>query len=175
MIVPDSIVCKPECELKWNKQTLTLDDVACSTGQVLSAGQIVMFMAQNLMQKISKLNGRYNKCVYWPQELDILLMATMSHRYVLQLSRHAEYKANQLGINPGVYKALLCGDIVEVEVCNGVIHKIIVRLLNKFNSKEHICGAIAFQADDVAFVKTLWLNNVDDMHSTIHVENYVCG
>ena len=70
---------------------------------------------------------------------------------------------------------MLHGRIVEVEIEDGRVNRIITRLNNRYNSKEDLCAAILLGKDRTARVKTIWVNRIDDTHKTIRIENYERG
>lgn len=115
-------------------------------------------------------NGTYNKAVYWNSEIENLVNTKLSNRYTLTCGYHARQRINENGLPQGVYKASLYGDVVECEFVDGCVHKVITRLPHK-NKPYDICFAVMFN-DDVAFVKTVWLNSSTDNHDTIRKENY---
>ena len=122
--------------------------------------------------KMSKL---YNIGVYYPHDVEIMVENAMRKRYEVVVTRHAEYKIAKLRLPNNCYKAMLYGRIVEVEIEDGRVNKIITRLNNRYNSKEDLCAAILLEEDGIAKVKTIWINRIDDSHKTIRMENYERG
>ena len=122
--------------------------------------------------KMSKL---YNIGVYYPHDVEVMVENAMRKRYEIIATRHAEYKIAKLRLPNNCYKAMLHGRIVEVEIEDGRVNKIITRLKNRYNSKEDLCAAILLGKDRTARVKTIWINRIDDSHKTIRMENYERG
>lgn len=122
------------------------------------------------------MNGLYNKGVYFPKELEQSIIKLLACPYVVHLTAHGEEKIEKLHLPKGCYKAMLNGEVVEAEVENNNVTKIITRIQNRYNPKQDICGAIVFGKNwrgcNVATVKTIWTNAHDDDHKTIKVENY---
>lgn len=124
------------------------------------------------------VNGVYNKAVYWPKELDNLVKAKMGRHYPVFPTRHYESKCCELHLPLGIYKVMLHGEIIEAEIYNGAVRKIVTRLNNRGRPCEDICAAIAFgwhstYNREYASVKTVWINRVNDNHATINFENYI--
>ena len=117
----------------------------------------------------------YNIGVYYPRDVEIMVENAMRRRYEVIATHHAEYKIAKLGLPSNCYKAMLHGRIVEVEIEDGRVNKIITRLKNRYNSKEDLCAAILLGEDGIARVKTIWINRIDDSHKTIRMENYERG
>lgn len=117
----------------------------------------------------------YNVGVYYPHDVEVMVENAMEKRYEIIATRHAEYKIAKLRLPDNCYKAMLYGRIVEVEIEDGRVNKIITRLKNRYNSKEDLCAAILLGEDGVAKVKTIWINQIDDSHKTIRIENYERG
>ena len=117
----------------------------------------------------------YNIGVYYPHDVEVMVENAMKKRYEVIVTRHAEDKIAKLGLPNNCYKAMLYGRIVEVEIEDGRVSKIITRLKNRYNSKEDLCAAILLEKDGIARVKTIWINRIDDSHKTIRMENYERG
>lgn len=117
----------------------------------------------------------YNIGVYCPHDIEIMVENVMKKRYEIVATRHAEHKIAKLRLPDNCYKAMLYGRIVEVEIEDGRVNKIITRLKNRYNSKEDLCAAILLEEDGIAKVKTIWINRLDDSHKTIRMENYERG
>lgn len=117
----------------------------------------------------------YNIGVYYPHDVEVMVENAMRKRYEIIATRHAKYKIAKLRLPNNCYKATLYGRIVEVEIEDGRVNKIITRLKNRYNSKEDLCAAILLGEDGIAKVKTIWINQIDDSHKTIRMENYERG
>ena len=61
---------------------------------------------------------------------------------------------------------MIHGEIIEAEVRNGSVVKIVTRLPNRRDMTEDICAAILLHSEDFYDAK-------DDNHSTIDVSNYI--
>lgn len=117
----------------------------------------------------------YNIGVYYPHDVEVMVENAMRKRYEIIATHHAEYKIAKLRLPDNCYKAMLYGRIVEVEIEDGRVNKIITRLKNRYNSKEDLCAAILLEENGIAKVKTIWINRIDDSHKTIRMENYERG
>lgn len=117
----------------------------------------------------------YNIGVYYPHDVEVMVENAMRKRYKIIATHHAEYKIAKLRLPDNCYKTMLHGRIVEVEIKDGRVNKIITRLKNRYNSKEDLCAAILLEEDGIAKVKTIWTNRIDDSHKTIRMENYERG
>lgn len=121
-------------------------------------------------------DGLYSRQIYFPNAVEYLVAKTLRQKYKVYPTEHYFTKAKKLNINPNTYKALLYGDIIEAEISNSEVTKIIVRLPNRYDTSTDICGALAFnknENDVFVSVKTVWLNNRFDNHNTIRTEKYV--
>ena len=122
-------------------------------------------------------DGIYNKAVFWPIELQKAINQTMRKRYKIVPTFHAKQKIVKLDLPQTSYKIALCGEIVEVEIENDNVKKIITRIKrksNKGNYNQDVCSAVVFDCENFeARVKTMWLNATDDAHKTLHIENYI--
>lgn len=117
----------------------------------------------------------YNIGVYYPHDVEVMVKKAMRKRYEIIATHHAEYKIAKLRLPDNCYKAMLYGRIVEVEIEDGKVYKIITRLRNRYDSKVDLCAAILLEEDGIAKVKTIWINRIDDSHKTIRMENYERG
>ena len=121
-------------------------------------------------------DGLYNRAIYWPISLELELEEAMSKRYQIEATTHFYERCEQWGLPRGCYKALLYGEIIEAEVVQGQIVKIITRLPNRKVENEDICAAVMLEHSeyfDVARVKTVWANMSYDNHNTIDKSKYV--
>lgn len=119
-------------------------------------------------------NGVYNKGVYFPFELVQQVDNIVSTQFKILPTYHYAKKAAQLNLPYNCYKAMLYGEIVEVEYNNGV-KKIVTRLPHRYDENLDICAAIMLNgAEAEAVVKTVWVNNHNDNHATINKSNYIC-
>lgn len=119
------------------------------------------------------LNGTFNKNVFWCDEIEYAVQYALSKKYVVRPTRHYFNRVSELRLPRNCYKAMLHGEVIEAEFDFGSVTKVVVRLQNnKFPDKD-TCAAIILNADGTAVVRTVWVNNHNDEHSTIHKENYV--
>lgn len=115
----------------------------------------------------------YNKEVYWTEELDNKIKKLLSKKYSVLPSHHYGFKTTELGVSFNSYKACLYGDIVEAEVLYDNVVKIIFRLRDRFNINRDLCFAVSFNImDEVATVRTVWVNMVTDKHYTLDKTKY---
>ena len=70
---------------------------------------------------------------------------------------------------------MMYGEVIEAEIKNNSVVKIVARLPNRYNMIEDICAAILLHDESFydAKVKTVWTNCAEDNHSTINVSNYI--
>ncbi len=122
---------------------------------------------------LRSLNGVFNKNVFWCDEVEYAVQYTLNKKYTIYPTRHYFKRISELHLPHNCYKAMLCGKVIEAKFELGSVIKIVTRLQNhKFPDKD-ICAAISLNADGTAVVRTVWVNNHNDEHSTIHKENYV--
>lgn len=117
-------------------------------------------------------DGVYNKAVYWPMNLEMALEEKMATRYEINYTKHYFERCEQWDIPWSCHKAALYGEIIEAEIQDGIIVKIVTRLPNKKRADEDICFAIVLDGNE-ARVKTVWCNMSYDNHGTINRSNYV--
>lgn len=120
-------------------------------------------------------DGVYNKAVFWPDKLVEMINKQMVHRYKVSATKHYFDKCRILHLSKNCYKAMMYGEIIEAEVRNGSVVKIVTRLPNRMYMTEDICTAILLHSDGFydAKIKTVWTNQADDNHSTINISNYI--
>lgn len=120
-------------------------------------------------------DGVYNKAVFWPNRLVKMINEQLTYRYKVSATKHCLDKCKSLHLPKNCYKAMMYGEVIEAEVRNGSVVKIITRLPNRYNMTEDICAAILLHSEGFydAKVKTVWTNQADDNHSTIDVSNYI--
>lgn len=119
------------------------------------------------------LNGTFNKNVFWCDEVEYAVQYALRKKYTVIPTRHYFKRVSELHLPRTCYKAMLHGEVIEAELDFGSVTKVIVRLQNnKFPNKD-TCAAISLNVDGTAVVHTVWVNNHNDEHSTIHKENYV--
>lgn len=120
-----------------------------------------------------RLNGTFNKNVFWRDEIEYAVQYALRKKYTVIPTRHYFKRVSELRLPRTCYKAMLHGEVIEAELDFGSVTKVIVRLQNnKFPNKD-TCAAISLNVDGTAVVHTVWVNNHNDEHSTIHKENYV--
>lgn len=121
-------------------------------------------------------NGTYNINLFFPTELLIAIKLKLNKKYFIHYSKHYQYKCRQLRLPYGVCRTALYGDVTEAEVENGEIKKILTRVKSE-QYKDYLCFVVIFTKNkhnkDVAFVKTVWINNYNDNHDTIKKEKYI--
>lgn len=117
-------------------------------------------------------DGVYNKAVYWPMNLEMAIEEKMMTKYEIVYTNHYLERCEQWDIPWSCYRASLYGEIIEAEIQNGMIIKIVTRLPNRKRPDEDICFAILLEYD-IARVKTVWCNMNYDNHYTIKKSNYV--
>lgn len=126
-------------------------------------------------------DGRYNPLVYWPNEMQELVDKTMKRKFIIEKTYHFICRAKELNVPVGCATASLYGKIVEAEVENNEITKIVTRLRNKYDNNKDLCFAIKISRrpnfvyiyTDVATVKTVWQNDKGDNHCTINHERVI--
>ena len=129
------------------------------------------------MGKYKKLDGLYNKGVYWPLQVQAVVDHVLSYSYAMSLTNHATEKIAQLDLPTLCYKSLLFGDPIEATFENGRLVKIVFRIANSKNCFQDICGAVRFNINEekdknTASVITIWTNSNTDNYSTLKRENY---
>ena len=164
-----------DVELKDGKYIINGHEYNTNISTASGAFRGVMF--QHIGDRFWNLNGLYNKAVYWPEELQFAIQWTMNERYIIHATNHMFNKIQRLHLPRGCYKAMLYGEVIEAEVEHGKVVKVVTRLPHRFDECLDLCAAIVFSKDgygtNIARVKTIWVNNWMDNHSTICKENYV--
>lgn len=120
-------------------------------------------------------DGVYNKAVFWPDKLIEMINKQLMYRYKVSATKHCLYKCVTLHLPKNCYKAMMYDEVIEAEIKNGSVVKIVTRLPNRYNMTEDICAAILLHDEGFydAKVKTVWTNCAEDNHSTINVSNYI--
>lgn len=128
---------------------------------------------QEYNKRIRTIDGAYNKAVYWPEYVQVKIREAMTKRYVIKPSSHFYDKCELLSLPYGCYKTALYGEVIEVEIVNNQVVKIITRLQDRKYLHNDNCFAIIFKEYNTALVKTVWQNNHYDNHHTIDKSKYV--
>lgn len=119
-------------------------------------------------------NGIYNKVVYWPEELQIKIAAYQQFKYFLRPTHHYFTRCKKWHLPFNCYKALMYGEVIEAEIQNNCLMKMVIRLPDKKNKNISLCAVIIpCPGIGKAIVKTVWLNKTDDNHSTLNKNNYI--
>lgn len=120
-------------------------------------------------------DGVYNKAVFWPSRLTEMINEQLKYRYKVSATKHCLDKCEILHLPKNCYKAMLYGEVIEAEIRNGSVIKIVTRLPNRYDMTEDICAAILLHSEGFydAKVKTIWVNCAEDNHSTINISNYI--
>ena len=130
------------------------------------------------MRKLFR-DGVYHKDVYFPKDLDIVVQYILSKPLTIKPSLHYFEKVYKNRLSQGAYKTALYGDIIEAEVIDGQVVKIVTRVKNKFIPNCSMCFAI--QLEDLkgteekgtVVIKTVWRNCEDDNHTTLDRTKYL--
>lgn len=123
-------------------------------------------------------DGLYSKQVYWNNEIQNKVEELLSQKWYLVPTHHYYNKIEILGVPKGVYRATLYGDVIEVELQNNEISKIITRIPDRIDSHNRdICMALSIHKEQnyTITIKTLWTNLKSDTHLTINKSNYIQG
>ena len=109
-------------------------------------------------------NGLYHKDVYLPKinKVNRDFKVEYTH-HAIEAAYNDRYEEIVLPETINLAKS----EIIEIEVKNGEIVKILIR--TKYNSRYDLNLAIIPQN---LKVKTVWLNDVNDDHKTLKVEKY---
>ena len=130
------------------------------------------------MRKLFK-DGVYHRDVYFPKDLQVVICYLLSKPLYVKPSLHYYEKATKWKLSKGAYKTALHGEIIEAEINDGQVVKIVTRIQDKFAPKYSMCFAI--QLEDLkgteekgtVVVKTVWRNCEDDNHSTLDRTKYL--
>jgi ribosomal protein L2 len=116
------------------------------------------------------MNGLFHRDVFLPPEL----ITKACNRFKLTFSKHAREACRNdkygiiippTSINPKPEQ------IIEVEVVNGNVVKVVARI--NHDSRRDLMIAYIPEENGVAFVKTLWFNLTSDNHRTLDKSRYV--
>lgn len=108
-------------------------------------------------------DGLYHKEVGFPTDL------TIAPVFGLVPAAHAKFRAMELNVGeiPKVFRPANA-QVIEVEVVNGKAVKILARQsLDKFRD---LCYVFL---TETRLIKTVWINMVDDTHSTLDRSRFV--
>lgn len=107
-------------------------------------------------------DGLYHKDVFLPKELAIPQLSS------LIVSRHAQTRSEQLNVRLPRDFIPQIGQVIEAEVVQGKLHKIVVR--QPWNAAVDICYPLLVQTK---VIKTVWTNSRTDTHLTLDKTRYV--
>ena len=118
-------------------------------------------------------DGLYHRNIYWHAEFDNFFEDHKIDK--INLTRHV--KENQYTEGKRVYDFsditldfLKKGIIIEVEILEGDIKKILVR--NKYKAGNDICTALAVHKNELN-CKTCYLNHQEDEHYNLNPDKYI--
>lgn len=124
------------------------------------------------------LNGIYNVAIYWPKEIQKAVRRALQLDYKMTATDHFQNRLTQYDISDVNWEDFINGEVVECEVKDGVVWKIITRTSSTKFEGEHNCAAIKLERGygrPIARFITVWINRDNDNHRTIRRENYICG
>ena len=84
-------------------------------------------------------------------------------------SRHAIARAQEKRIDIPRIVNLSDFDIIELEITNGRIAKMVIR--GEYDDYDDICMAVNFDRGSL-FIRTVWLNDINDTHNTLDTSKY---
>lgn len=147
------------------------DLVLTSAMQALSS-----IICEHIEHTKHKLTGTFNKNVFWPDELRFIIEWTMAKRYHIEPTQHLFDRLHEYRLPTNCYKAMMYGEVIEVEVECGVVKKIVTRLPDRNHTNEDLCAAIKLSKNEfgtnIAKVITIWVNDRKDKHFTLKKEQY---
>lgn len=123
-------------------------------------------------------NGLYHMNVWFPEEIKKLVEDKLSKQYIIRSTNHSRQRADEYNLSQGCIRACLFGNVIEAEIYNNEVVKIVTRIPHRFDKQIEVCFAIAFNCDtalNTASVKTIWLNDANNSHSTLDKSKYVHG
>lgn len=118
-----------------------------------------------------RMNGLFHAEVWMPESL----IAQACKAVRLFFTRHAQHacRTDRYGyIIPPTQIAPQRAQVVEVEAANGKVNKVVARL--PYNQQFDIV-VVYMPEQETGIVKTLWLNEKSDRHSTLNRSKYVRG
>lgn len=127
-------------------------------------------------------DGKYNIDVFWPDSLKEELDKVLSKRYYVSRTKHYEEKTKKLHIPCGLYKKALSGSVIEADVINGHVTKIVTRQQDRKFKDSSLCFAVLLGGFhrcgsgyivEAVRIKTVWINKSTDNHSTLKTEGIV--
>ena len=123
-------------------------------------------------------DGTHNKAVYWPDEVDGMVKEALQTKRTPHPTNHLFRRLQEHRLPESCWPDFVKGRVVECEVHGGEVTKVITRTPSCKYPGEHNCAPILLEnrdGEDVAVVKTVWINRASDNHATIRRENYICG
>ena len=111
----------------------------------------------------------YHRDIYMPE------VVRHMHKYfdTVSISEHAKNKAiaRNIVIIAGDLESIIGPEIVEAEFDCGVLVKVVVR--KRYTFKDDICYVLRYDFNTgLPVLITLWLNAIDDDHSTLDASKY---
>ena len=90
-------------------------------------------------------------------------------KYATALSRHARTREVEKGFRVPAIVDLSKFDVIEIEMSNGIVTKMVIR--GEYSDWYDIVLVVIPRSHGL-FVKTAWLNEWDDNHSTLDASKY---
>lgn len=117
-------------------------------------------------------DGLYNIATEWSIDVINAVKHCRDIPYHVIPTYHFTQKCIELDLKPSVACVALKGRIVEVEIQSGKVVKLITRIRHRYKKGVDMVFAVGINSiNQVATVKTVWLNNVNDNHYTLKFEN----
>lgn len=117
-------------------------------------------------------DGLYNIATEWSMDVISAVKHCRDIPYHVIPTNHFRQKCVELGLSPSVACVALKGRIVEVEIKNNKVVKLITRIHHRYKEDIDMVFAIALNRQEkIAWVKTVWINHINDNHYTLKFEN----
>ena len=121
-------------------------------------------------------NGVYTKALYWPKEVQKLVRRALQLDYKVFPTEHLLDRLYEYDLPEDCWGDFINGEVVECEIRDRQVYKIVTRTPSCKFEGEHNCAAIVLETGygrPKARIVTVWINFDDDNHSSIKTENYV--
>lgn len=117
-------------------------------------------------------DGLYNIATEWSTDVIRTVKKCRDMPYTVQPTHHFKEKCVALGLSCSVACVALKGRIIEAEIKSGCVVKLVTRIKHRYKENTDMVFAVALDAENqIATVKTVWVNHSDDNHSTLRLEN----
>ena len=121
-------------------------------------------------------NGIYNKAIYWPKEVRKMVKRVLERECTIYPTQHMYDRLENYDLPMDIWHEFMDGEVIEAEVKDMVLTKIVTRTPSSRWAGETNCAAIVLEERHgrlTARITTVWINDSSDNHATVQRDRCV--